>query len=152
MQVHRDEDKVKNEHGKTMKAGGVVVCDESGQKYVLLTHRTQFDDWTFPKGHIEKDESEENASAREIEEETGLKVLNGVKLPDIEYKNEANPRGVIVKMFLYKTDKKQLSCNDDESEPHWVPIEEVEEKLSYQNLKDYFRSVEDKIWKRNNQN
>ena len=54
-------------------AGGIVVRDGS----VLLVHRPKYDDWSFPKGKLEGDESWEDGAIREVEEETGLRCEVG---------------------------------------------------------------------------
>lgn len=133
--------KVKNPDGETMKAGGIIVRKKDSSVFVVLLYRPKLVDWTFPKGHIETGETASEASIREIQEEAGLNVADGIELLDETYTNRNNPDGVIVKMFLYKTDQMELHSDEDECEPHWIPVEEVEEKLSYQNLKDFFRSV-----------
>jgi 8-oxo-dGTP diphosphatase len=50
-------------------AGGLVVRDGK----VLLVHRPKYDDWTFPKGKCEPEESDEACALREVEEETGFR-------------------------------------------------------------------------------
>src|SRR5438876_1148461 len=53
-------------------AGGVVY-DPAAQKLLLIQVKNLQDQvvWTFPKGHIEKGETEEQAALREVQEETG---------------------------------------------------------------------------------
>ena len=58
-----------------------VVCsaaifDSSGQR-LLLTRRADNGEWCLPGGHMEPGESAAEASAREVEEETGLIVCVG---------------------------------------------------------------------------
>lgn len=45
----------------------------AGVRYLLLHHGGSY--WNFPKGHIEKNESDLKAAFREVREETGLKRL-----------------------------------------------------------------------------
>src|SRR5450759_5071039 len=53
-------------------AGGVVYRHRDGQTEVLLVGaRPQPDDWVFPKGHIEPDETAAEAARREVREEAG---------------------------------------------------------------------------------
>ncbi|MFH1879090.1 MAG: NUDIX domain-containing protein [Candidatus Omnitrophota bacterium] len=53
-------------------SGGVVIKIERGSPKVLLI-RDSYGHWTWPKGHIEKGETPEEAALREIREETGQK-------------------------------------------------------------------------------
>ncbi len=55
-------------------AGGVVVSSLTPDALVALLHRTN-GEWTLPKGHIEGDESSQEAALREIAEEIGLQKL-----------------------------------------------------------------------------
>ena len=71
-------------------AGGIVVRSEGSAAAVLLVHRPEYDDWTFPKGKVEPGESDEECAVREVEEETGLTCSLGAELPSTEY---TDPRG-----------------------------------------------------------
>lgn len=55
-------------------AGGVVYRRTEGRTRFLLI-KDPYGNWGLPKGHIEEDESNEQAALREIEEETGLSDL-----------------------------------------------------------------------------
>jgi 8-oxo-dGTP pyrophosphatase MutT (NUDIX family) len=64
-------------------AGGVVMlaASQPDQPLVLLI-RDSYDNWGFPKGHIEPGEPPEHAALREVEEETGLGGLDSRGLVD----------------------------------------------------------------------
>ncbi len=53
-------------------AGGIVLGDAGT---IALVKRKGGNGWTFPKGHIEAGEEDEEAARREILEETGLAKL-----------------------------------------------------------------------------
>ena len=68
-------------------AGSVVfrrVAD--GPREVLLVHRPKYDDWSFPKGKLERGEHETAAAVREVEEETGVRVRLGRPLRPQRYR------------------------------------------------------------------
>ena len=52
---------------------------------VCLVHRPKYDDWSWPKGKVDPNESHMHAAVREIGEETGQAVALGPYLGDIEY-------------------------------------------------------------------
>ncbi len=55
-------------------AGGVVFRRSADGVRVLLI-RDSYKNWGFPKGHLEDDESPDDAAMREVREETGLAGL-----------------------------------------------------------------------------
>ncbi|NBR77983.1 MAG: NUDIX domain-containing protein, partial [Microbacteriaceae bacterium] len=75
-------------------AGALLWRRENGVLKVLLIHRDRYDDWSWPKGKLDKGESISEAAVREIHEETGLKVCLGVKLQEIEYKLDNGQRKI----------------------------------------------------------
>lgn len=59
----------------------VYVYNENEQKVLLVKHK-KMGLWVQPGGHVEKDESMEEAAVREVFEETGLTVeLLGKRVP-----------------------------------------------------------------------
>lgn len=55
--------------------GAIVFLKESDKqpKLLLLRHR-HGGHWSFPKGHVENDETEHQTATREVLEETGIKI------------------------------------------------------------------------------
>jgi len=49
--------------------------DPSSDQPLVLLIRDSYDNWGFPKGHLEPGESPTHAAIREVEEETGLTGL-----------------------------------------------------------------------------
>ena len=60
------------ERDREVVSAGAVVFG-SGQT-VLLVHRPRYDDWSFPKGKLDRGEHATAAAVREVEEETGVRV------------------------------------------------------------------------------
>ena len=55
-------------------AGGVVFRTEGSERLYLLI-RDSYQNWGFPKGHLEHGEQPEAAALREVREETGLSAI-----------------------------------------------------------------------------
>jgi 8-oxo-dGTP diphosphatase len=80
-------------------AGGVVVRDRDGRLQVLLVHRRRYDDWSFPKGHLEPGEHPLVTAVREVAEESALRVRLGAPLPGLAYPL-ADGRSKLVRFWL----------------------------------------------------
>ena len=64
--------------GSRPRAGGVVVrmrADATTERALFLLIRDSYENWGFPKGHLETGERPEDAALREVREETGLDDL-----------------------------------------------------------------------------
>ncbi len=67
-------------------AGGIVWRQAKRGIEVLLVHRPDYDDWSWPKGKVEHGETLPACAVREIAEETGVQVVLGQALPGVRYR------------------------------------------------------------------
>ncbi|HBG82048.1 TPA: hypothetical protein DDW69_04425 [candidate division CPR2 bacterium] len=137
--------KVFDKKGRIVEAGGIVFREENGQKYVLLLYRKFHNDWAFPKGHVDEGEDFEFAAIREIKEETGIDTEMIKSLPPDEYYNDFEDKNVVVHMFLLRPLNTETNIEYEGDQVDWVPIHEVEDKLTYPNLRKYFRKLLQKL-------
>ena len=100
-------------------AGGVVIREAGEGVEVVIVHRPRYDDWSLPKGKLEKGESFEQAALREIEEETGLRCRLGAELEPASYTDQKG-RSKIVRWY-------RMDLVDPEHDPAFDPNEEVDE-------------------------
>jgi 8-oxo-dGTP diphosphatase len=109
-------------------AGGLVRRDGS----VLLVHRPQYDDWTFPKGKANDGESDEDCALREVHEETGLRCALEDELPATTYV-DAKGRPKRVRWWVMRTVADDgFTPGYEVDELRWLPPEEAAEQLSYE--------------------
>ena len=125
-------------------AGAVVVRKGPHGREVLLVHRPKYDDWSFPKGKLDRGEHAVAAAVREVAEETGLHVRLGPPLPSQRY-----PVGRRMKTVHYWTgrvvgddDVSGYRPNDEIDAVAWVPFGEARERLTYEHDRDLVRSLE----------
>jgi 8-oxo-dGTP pyrophosphatase MutT (NUDIX family) len=112
-------------------AGGVVWRpDGDGGVEVLLVHRPQYDDWSFPKGKRDPGETDEDCAAREVEEETGLKARLGKELPRSVYEDK-HGREKVVRYWEMTVKKGSFEPNDEVDEVCWLGVDDARRRLSY---------------------
>jgi 8-oxo-dGTP pyrophosphatase MutT (NUDIX family) len=90
--------------------------------------------WSLPKGHVEADETIEEAAVREVEEETGIRGRIIAPLGTVDYWFSADRRRIhkTVHHHLLIAVGGTLWDGDAEvAEVAWVPLDEVAGRLAY---------------------
>jgi len=118
-------------------AGAVVYrLAEEGRLFLLLQNAGK---WDFPKGGVEKGESELQTVVREVEEETGLKDLTLVPgfRKVIEYFYRRNGKNIHkqVVYLLGMTGEDEVKISFEHQGFGWFPYQEALDKASYENSK-----------------
>lgn len=138
-------------------AGGIVIRKvskvSSGSKVsdgfeVLVTQHSKHKGWEFPKGHIEIGESSEQAALREVEEESGVVGEIIEKVGDCEYFYfDAGTRVLkTVTYYLMKfKGQGEATTAFEVSAKVWLPVGEVEAKLTYKDTKEIWTKAKEKI-------
>jgi 8-oxo-dGTP diphosphatase len=113
-------------------AGGVVVRGSpDGTTEVLLVHRPRYDDWSFPKGKLNRGETDEEAARREVEEETACRCR---LLEDLGVRRYQDRRGRPKQVRYWRMEVEESSPfvpNDEVDALRWIPLEEAATLLSY---------------------
>jgi 8-oxo-dGTP diphosphatase len=124
---------VLNERGEVRAAGGVVCRTAAdGRLEVLLVHRSQYDDWTIPKGKVEDGESDEDCAAREVEEEAGVRVRLLDELPSVRWIDRFDRPKVSRYWRMEAVEGSPPATPQHEvDEVVWLPVEEAAARLSY---------------------
>jgi ADP-ribose pyrophosphatase YjhB (NUDIX family) len=102
--------------------------------------------WSLPKGHIEEGETPEQAAVREIREETGIEggLLGELGVIDFWFVAEGKRVHKTVHHFLLRAQGGELSDADIEvAEVAWVPLDEVEKRLAYNDERKLVAGVRD---------
>lgn len=127
----------------TRKAGAIIFHPDNSR--ILLVYRSSHDDWSFPKGHIEPGETPEEAMVREVQEETGLEVTDIIStLPDHEYLNGSGTQCVTY-MYHVQVAETELVTEHEGDRLEWIPVDEVEDQLTYENLKEYWLIAQESL-------
>lgn len=114
--------------------GAIVFYRAKDNIKVLLVKNNNGRYWSFPKGHIELGEKEEETAVREIKEETDLtvKIIDGFR--EI---SDYCPFGKIRKrvvFFLAEAENDTVKIQESEIEDYiWVDLDKAKQQCNYTN-------------------
>jgi 8-oxo-dGTP pyrophosphatase MutT (NUDIX family) len=129
---------------REVSAGGVVFRrDEVGVVRFLLI-RDSYDNWGFPKGHLEEEESPADAAHRETAEETGLTDLRlhgPIRLIDWHFRFRGRFIHKFCHFFLFESAAGEPVPQADEgiTACRWCTLEDAVQSLSYENARGVLR-------------
>lgn len=134
-------------------AGGVVWRVVDGKLRVLLIHRTKYRDVTLPKGKVDPGEMLAETAAREIHEETGIRVNLGVPIGVSRYRLPSK-RTKIVHYWSAEATEPAIRAssfvpNKEIAALEWVSLKKARARLSYpvdvEILENFARLVDEGI-------
>ncbi|HEY3512404.1 NUDIX domain-containing protein [Kribbella sp. NPDC051137] len=115
-------------------AGGVVWRERGDTRQVLLVHRPRYDDWSLPKGKLTAHEHVLLGAQREIEEETGQRVVFGPPLGVQRYairKNGGTAEKLVHYWSAVPVDDGGFEPNDEVDQISWLSVDKARGRLSY---------------------
>ena len=130
-------------------AGGVVFRIDGGLPLYLLI-RDSYQNWGFPKGHLEQGEVPEAAALREVSEETGLSDLSvrgAIETIDWFFRFRGQLIHKFCHFFLMET--RESSTLPQRAEGitacRWSRYEDATSLVSYANARDVLRRAQEMI-------
>jgi 8-oxo-dGTP pyrophosphatase MutT (NUDIX family) len=124
-------------------AGGVVV---DGDRVVVIVPVKRAPDGRrvlgLPKGHLDGDETPEQAATREVAEETGVDGELIDELGDVRYGYERRGRRIMkaVRFYLFRYRGGDLADHDHEiEEARWMPLDQAARELTYSGEREMIR-------------
>lgn len=110
-------------------AAGAVLW--RGEKIAVI-HRPRYNDWSLPKGKVDRGENMVNAAMREITEETGLAVQLGAMVGCVNYPVKKNTKVVFYWNATVTGGEFSADTTDGEvDELRWLAPEQAIELVSY---------------------
>jgi 8-oxo-dGTP pyrophosphatase MutT (NUDIX family) len=131
------------EHEEEFSAGGVVV---DGDRVVVIVPVKRAADGSrvlgLPKGHLDGDETPEQAARREVAEEAGVRGKLVGELGDVAYRYERRGRTIAkrVRFYLYEYCSGDVADHDNEIEDaRWMEFEAALRELTYPGEREMVR-------------
>ena len=120
------------------KSCGAIIFNEG--KVLVVKQTSGF--YGFPKGHVEIGETEKETAIRETKEETGLdiKIISNKRYTQSYIVKENVHKDVV--FFIAKLENNNEKRQVEEIEEIlWIDINEVENILTYDSLKELWKEV-----------
>jgi 8-oxo-dGTP pyrophosphatase MutT (NUDIX family) len=132
-----------NSNHTEVSAGGFVISKSDPHLVALMArfNRGGKLEWCIPKGHLEKNETSEQAALREVFEETGLEAEIIAELGEVNYQfiQDGSKISKTVHVYLMQQTGGELTFENDPhkeaSELEWVQVSELLARLSHGNEK-----------------
>ena len=126
----------------------VFRLEDGTPRFLLI--RDSYANWGFPKGHVERGESPEDAALREVREETGLSELSSCGLIDvIDWYFRFRGRLIHKSCHFYLMETSESNTAPQHAEGitacQWVTYGEAHEAVSYANAREVLRRAREMI-------
>lgn len=128
-----------------IKKAGCILINLNNKKIALVCRNGEY---SFPKGHLEENETLIQCALRETKEETGhdCHIIGNSEISIIYYKNS---KGKQVENYFYLAIDDGLTNDkineNDREETEWIKYSDVENTLSHKNLKDFWNEIKFKV-------
>jgi len=124
-----------------------VIFRREGEKifYLVLHYHFKGDYWDFPRGKVEKEETEEQTAKREIKEETGLEKIKFVdgfrETTHWFYRWEGETIYKEAVYFLAEAGEEKVKISHEHLEYLWLDYERAMKTLTFENTKKILKAA-----------
>lgn len=116
--------------------GALVFRKFHGNVELLLIRHLNGGYWSFPKGHVEEGEAEEETAAREVKEETNIDIMIDTSFRElVTYSPKKDTMKDVVYFLARAKNFDSIPQEGEISEVKWVEITLAQSILTYDNDK-----------------
>ena len=131
------------------KSCGALVLrrdEDDGKLYILMIRHKAGGHRSFPKGHMERGETEYMTAVREVYEETSVQIRIEIDFRETVHYHPLPGVSKEVVYFLTETKQKNIRAREGEiAQVEWVPVDQAEQSLTHENDRMVFRAAMKKI-------
>lgn len=131
------------------KSCGALVLrrdEDNGKLYILMIRHKAGGHRSFPKGHMERGETEYMTAVREVYEETSVQIRIDTDFRETVHYHPLPGISKEVVYFLTETKQKNIRAREGEiAQVEWVPIDQAEASLTHENDRMVFRAAMKKL-------
>jgi len=124
------------------KSAGAIVFNNGS---ILLLQHAHGDHWAYPKGHINANETEEQAAIREVKEETGIDIELLPSFKETEsYFFTMRGKKVHKDVTVFAANAKNTHITPQAKEiraAEWVPAAEAVKRATYEKTKEIIKKA-----------
>lgn len=124
---------------KEQSFGIIPLQKRQGEWFVLVVMLLSGKHWSLPKGHANKGETPQQTAERELQEETGLHILEWLPYGPYEetyfFKRDSALVGKTVVYFPAIVEGNVVTQKEEIEDYQWVPIAELAGKMTYKPAK-----------------
>ncbi|NND02335.1 MAG: NUDIX hydrolase [Acidimicrobiia bacterium] len=111
-------------------AGAAVYRMRRGRPEILLTHRPRYDDWSLPKGKLDRGEGFRECAEREVQEESGVTGVVEDFIGTVGYVTGAGNKKA-VRYWLLQAKDEAFKPNREVDKIRWFPPKKAMAKATY---------------------
>lgn len=133
---------------KEKSCGALVYAFHEQTLQLLIIRHKMGGHWSFPKGHIERGETEHQTALREVREETGLHIqIIGDFRRQVTYSPKPGVSKDVVYFLGYTEDCRTVRQVEEISELRWVELAKASQFLTYENDQLLLSAAKEYLWR-----
>ncbi len=130
---------------------GIVVARDESSSILQILMMENDGEFVFPKGHVEPNENNLDATIREVYEETGIIVTKEDHLGKVDqfefyFEGEQAIKVIEVHLFCIRETKPATpNTNEGIISVFWLPLPEALQKISHNDARDALHKALEKL-------
>lgn len=124
------------------KSCGAIIVRNNDDKLETLLIQMLGGHWSFPKGHVENDETEIQTAIREIKEETNLDVTIDTRFREVStYSPKTNVMKDVIFFIAIPKTTNVINQKEEIQQSMWMEINEALNQVTFDNDREILKKA-----------